>query len=246
MLWHPVSVTEQKLEFRNVSFGYRRSLLFDNFSWSVGSGVTALMGPNGAGKTTLMSLATGLLSPRSGQVSCTGGITGQRSASLLPQRFRFVGSMRVEEAVGHSAWCAGIEKRRIPELVSQSLGSVDLAERGRDRVNQLSGGMRQRLGIACTLATEPSFLLMDEPTVGLDPLQRRGLRDLLTSLSAVTPILLSTHHVDDVCSLADVVAILKGGRLLYEGGLDDLIFDVDGPGTVARLETAYVDKVSRE
>jgi ABC-2 type transport system ATP-binding protein len=154
--------------------------------------------------------------------------------------------MRVEEAVGHSAWCAGIEKRRIPELVSQSLGSVDLAERGRDRVNQLSGGMRQRLGIACTLATEPSFLLMDEPTVGLDPLQRRGLRDLLTSLSAVTPILLSTHHVDDVCSLADVVAILKGGRLLYEGGLDDLIFDVDGPGTVARLETAYVDKVSRE
>lgn len=199
---------------RNMSFSYGKRGLFHDFDWDPSSGVTALLGPNGSGKTTLLKLLSGALSPDSGEIIVADS---RARISYLPQKYNFISSMRVEEAVLHTAWSAAVSKNDLKSAVISSLKDVNLSEKCRDKISTLSGGEVQRLAVACALSTLPSVLLLDEPSVGLDPIQRRGSRMLIDSLGKKIPVMISTHIIDDVSSIASNVAVLHDGKLKISG-----------------------------
>jgi len=231
------------VHFQDVSFAYGRRRVLENIELTVQPGITALMGPNGTGKTTLLNLAAGALRPSSGQV-ITSSATRTESGGevfLLPQRFEFVPSMRLEEVVALASWCSGVHSVVVPTNVVSALEAVGLSERARERVRALSGGQRQRLGLACALSARPAVLLLDEPSVGLDPVQRATLRVLLKDLSRSVTIVISSHLVDDIAGVADRVVILLEGRLSFDGPLPEL---TNGDPSIAGLERAYVDLVT--
>lgn len=224
---------------RGVSFGYTSARIFDALDWGIETGISALMGPNGAGKTTLLRLLAGSLKPTNGTIEVEpAGNGGPPTVGYLPQSYNFVKRMSVGETVAHAAWSAGVNRPLLGERVEVALQRVDLAAKVADRVGSLSGGQRQRLAIACTLSANPTLLLLDEPTVGLDPVQRRNLRELLRSIANSTPILLSTHLVDDVAELANTVTVLDSGRIVFTGRTQDLLKG-------RTLEEAYISTVTR-
>ncbi len=220
----------------------------------LGPGIHVLLGRNGAGKSTLFQTMLGLIPDRSGMVSIAGSRTsgGERAAAMravgyLPQRSQPPTSMTVEEAVGFAAWLKGVRRAETGALVDQALGSVGLDDRRRELVGRLSGGQQQRVAIAQTIVHSPSVLLLDEPTVGLDPAQRlffyRVLRERVRGERCV---LLSTHSLEDAAALADdVLPIVEGGVLPPEpvevgasqgermeslSGLVGRLFPADGVG----------------
>lgn len=222
---------------QQVDFSFAKRPVFTGLDWQIKHGITALMGPNGAGKTTLLRLVAGSLKPAAGSIDFEERQVAR--VGYLPQRYSFVHRMRVREAVGHAAWSSGINRPDLDEHVNEALGRVDLTTRAGDRVGALSGGQQQRLAIACTLSARPAVLLLDEPSVGLDPIQRRNLRNLLRDLGPTTPIVLSTHLVDDVAQIADQITVLDGGKVLYDGATAAFVAG-------RTLEDAYVDTVSSE
>lgn len=213
------------LRVENVSFSYPRRQVLRNITWESPDGITALMGPNGTGKTTLLRLLAGELKPTEGTISTGGAVRGSTSlgshVGYLPQHYTFVNSMRTWEAAAHTAWSAGLDRKTATTAAHEALASVDLTEKAKDKIGSLSGGQKQRLAIACTLAPRPSLLLLDEPSVGLDPIQRVTLRDLLHDLGERIPIVLSTHLVDDVTELAQSILVLSDGEVRFAGSSSD-------------------------
>lgn len=224
------------VSIRSLNFGFATKPVFQRFDWTIRAGITALMGPNGAGKTTLLRIVAGILTPSVGQIVIADGVDSAR-IGYLPQSYSFVNRMRVADAVGHAAWSAGIDRAKVPARVAEALARVDLTSHGSAKVGTLSGGQRQRLAIACTLSPKPALLLLDEPSVGLDPIQRRNLRDLLREIGSSTPIVLSTHLVDDVSEIADQVTVLAEGRVLHDGATAQFM-------SGRTLESAYVETIT--
>lgn len=234
----------------DVVFGYGRRQVFNGLSLTVQPGITGLLGPNGAGKSTLLSLLSTQRRPKSGAVTILGqntatatGREGVRSRlGVLPQRYPLVGSMTVLDTIAYAAWAQGLSPRdayTAAEAISSRLDLADL--RGR-RVRALSGGQRQRVGLAAAIVHQPDFLILDEPSAGLDPEVRMGLRRTLLAISDRTAILLSTHLVDDVLAMCDHILVLDAGHLTFAGEPAQLAAlaqdDHDaGPGTP--LERGY-------
>lgn len=234
-----------------VCYSYGSRQVLKDLTWQVRPGVTGLLGPNGAGKTTLLSLLVTVNRLRTGTI-CVGdhdlrssaGRHGARKAiGYLPQRFSLVGAMRVRDTVAYAAWLNGVSYARCFGAAEHALRVVELEERMWNRVRTLSGGMRQRLGIAAALAHDPSVLVMDEPTVGLDPSQRLRLRETIHQISRDRTVVLSTHLVEDVAHLCDEVAIIDDGQIRFSDSTDKLRSIIgDAPSSTARgseLERAY-------
>jgi ABC-2 type transport system ATP-binding protein len=181
-------------------------LAVDNIDLALGAGVVGLLGPNGAGKTTLLSVLAGAIRPTTGEVRVAGHdvgtVSGRRafrgSVGYLPQRFDLAGNMTVADSVRYAAWCNGVASSRVNQAADGALALVELSERAKFRVRRLSGGQRQRLGLAAALAHGPQILLLDEPTVGLDPDQRIRFRGYLRAVGQTTSVLLATHLLEDV------------------------------------------------
>jgi ABC-2 type transport system ATP-binding protein len=190
-----------------------------------GTGVTALLGANGAGKSTLIRLAVGLIPPDSGEV-VTGSTPLRRKAGdvgYLPQDFSGPKSVRVSEYLTFIAWCRSGKAHKIGAVdVARALERVNLSEKAGARIGALSGGMVRRLGVAQALLGGTTMLLLDEPTVGLDPVQRRELRELLAHLGGDTTVVVSTHLSEDVAAIADTVCVLADGKVVFSGSADDL------------------------
>jgi ABC-2 type transport system ATP-binding protein len=184
------------------------------------SGVTCLVGPNGAGKTTLMRLAAGLERPTSGSV--TMSTTGHSSVGYLPQEPAFPPRATCRQFLRYVAWLQKVGRGRREEAVTRALSAVDLLDRQDQRIGTLSGGMRRRLGIAHALVHDPELVLLDEPTVGLDPRQRIALRDTIARVSEDRIVIVSTHLVEDVRGLADRVVVLNGGAIVFDGDIGAL------------------------
>jgi ABC-type multidrug transport system ATPase subunit len=202
----------------------------DNVSLEVGTGLFGLLGSNGAGKSTLMRIICTLLVPTAGHVKVNGldVVADRRSVrglfGYLPQEFSAWRSQTVEEVLDTLAALSGLNaakarKQRIAEVL-ESVGLTKVAKR---KVKQLSGGMTRRLGVAQALVHEPKVLIMDEPTVGLDPEERLRFRQLMADLGRDRVILLSTHIVADLGSGCSDLALLDRGRIEFRGSPSELV-----------------------
>lgn len=202
----------------------------------IGGGLFGLLGPNGAGKTTLMRILVTLLKPTSGEVSVNGmDLHNHRKAirklvGYLPQDFTTFSKLAVWEFLDYIAALSGIRKKSIRmakvDRLLEDVGLFDVRDR---RASKLSGGMKRRLGIAQTLIGDPKIMVVDEPTVGLDPEERLRFRNLVADLSRQEIIIiLSTHIVGDISSTCGNMALLNSGRIVFNGSPDELTAAAEG------------------
>ncbi|GLX93861.1 ATP-binding cassette domain-containing protein [Herbidospora sp. NBRC 101105] len=216
-------------------FGRRTAL--DRVSLAFGTGVTGLLGPNGAGKTTLIRILATTLAPDEGGVRAFGldpADREQRRAlrrrlGYLPQDPGVYPHFTAFELVEYVAILKEMHDRRARhDEVRRVLAEVDLSDRARTKVRRLSGGMRQRLALAQALLGEPDLIVLDEPTVGLDPEQRMRFRALLSKLGASRTVVLSTHQTEDVTTLCERVVVLRTGSVVFEGTPGELAAKASG------------------
>jgi ABC-2 type transport system ATP-binding protein len=203
-------------------FGARAALQSVSFELSPGE-LVGVIGPNGAGKTTLLSILAGVLSPDEGEVTISGRDAGW-GAGWVPQSVSLYSKLSVAENL---RLFARLEKLRDPEAaVTRMLAQTDLADRAGEEVGRLSGGNRQRVNIAIGLLSEPSLLLLDEPSASLDPRQRERLWEFISALG--TTVVFSTHDVGEVERYATRVLLLADGELLFTGTPGELEQAVGG------------------
>lgn len=218
-----------ELSLLNVTKTYADVNVVDHLSIHLQPGIIGLLGENGAGKTTLIRMLTALMKPSAGKICFDGKdifkMDGdyRKVLGYLPQDFGYYPDMNPLDYLGYIASVKAIRpalaKRRIKDL----LQVVSLWEVRKKKIKKFSGGMIQRLGIAQALLNDPKVLILDEPTAGLDPEERYRFRQLLCSLASDKIILLSTHIVSDVESIADQILLLHKGKLLDSGTVEELI-----------------------
>ena len=224
-----------QLDINRVSKIYREGRrAVDEVSLQVGPGVLGLLGPNGAGKSSLMRILATITRPSGGNVAWEGADIARhpdklrRCLGYLPQDFGIYPQLSASEFLHYLAAAKGLTGRSARARVRELLDVVNLAEVGRRPLGRYSGGMRQRVGIAQALLNDPQLLIVDEPTVGLDPEERMRFRNLLGDLGSDRVVILSTHIVSDVEAVADDIAVLADGRLLRRGTTGDLVRAADG------------------
>ncbi|TCT17502.1 ABC-2 type transport system ATP-binding protein [Melghiribacillus thermohalophilus] len=199
-------------------------------------GIYGLIGPNGAGKTTLMKILSSLTSMNGGDVFIDGKnysngryVKANKYIGYLPQDFMIYPKISVYEALDHIAILKGIMDKKIrQDKIVSSLEQVNLLEHQEKKMIELSGGMRKRVGIAQLLLEEPSCLLFDEPTAGLDIEERIRFRNLMKRLGNNHTIIISSHIIEDIEFLATKISILKKGEVLFEGTPEHLKKKAEG------------------
>ena len=207
-----------------------RHMAVDGLDLTLDTGVHGLLGPNGAGKTTLMRALATVVKPAGGELTVLGtDVAGRkdlrmlrRGLGYLPQHFGFYPRFTVREFVEYMAWLKEMPKSVIPGAVQRAVERVGLADRADTKMKTLSGGMVRRAGIAQAIVNDPRVLLLDEPTVGLDPEQRMEFRDLLRGIGVDACVLVSTHLVEDVAAACTDVVLLDRGRLVWQGTPEQL------------------------
>ncbi|WP_405889237.1 ABC transporter ATP-binding protein [Streptomyces sp. NBC_00133] len=208
-------------------FGERTAV--DGVSFSVAPGETyGLLGPNGAGKTTTIRLVCGLLPPDGGTVQVLGrpGRTARakRLIGFVPQEVALYQDLSARENLRFFGRLYGLSGRRLERRVDEVLELVDLSNRAEDRVEALSGGMRRRLNIAAGLVHSPTLLVLDEPTVGVDPQSRHAILESVHRFGAEgMAILYTTHYMEEAERLCDRVGIIDRGQLVAEGTPRELV-----------------------
>jgi ABC-type multidrug transport system ATPase subunit len=219
---------------------------------SFDAGVHGLMGPNGAGKSTLMRLLTTVAEPTEGEISWDGtdvrgdpGVVRER-LGYLPQDFETYPSLSLEEFLQYVAALRGIDRETASARIDELLELVNLAHVRDRRLGTFSGGMHQRAGIAQALLNDPELLIVDEPTVGLDPEERVRIRTALSNTAGDRVVLLSTHIVPDVESTASEVAVLDDGRLVTHETSDALIDRVAGRVYECTISRGELSELERE
>jgi ABC-2 type transport system ATP-binding protein len=198
------------------SYGAHTALSDVDIEVGVGS-VYGLVGPNGAGKTTLLAILAGLRRPTAGQIEV--GVPRGRVA-VLPDTPQFDPWLTGREVVALAANLAGVRSTERPAAVLRDAGLDAAADR---RTGGYSRGMLQRLGLATTLVGDPELLLLDEPASALDPAGRREVLDLIAQLRGRATVVLSSHILADVQEVCDTVGVLRDGRLLFQGSLEQLL-----------------------
>src|SRR5262245_12100801 len=207
-----------------------RRVAVDGLDLRLGTGVHGLLGPNGAGKTTFMRAVATVLRPAGGRLTLLGETVNgsfdlrrlRRQIGYLPQEFGYYRRFTVREFVEYIAWLKEMPSRDVPGAVQRAIDRVELTDRADDRMRTLSGGMVRRAGIAQALVNNPTVLLLDEPTAGLDPDQRLAFRALLRELSVDTCVVVATHLVEDVAAACTDVVLVNAGRLVFQGLPTDL------------------------
>jgi len=232
------------LELRNVSKAFRDLKAVDDVSLKLGTGVVGLVGHNGAGKTSLMQLVATLSRPTAGSILFDGvdivrnPDAMRRRLGFLPQEFGVYPNLTALECMQYFAALKGV---RDPARIRHLLELVNLAEHARRPAASFSGGMRRRLGIAQALLNDPDILIVDEPTAGLDPEERLRFRRLLSELGFGKLVIVSTHIVPDVESIAGQLAIMRKGRLLALETPDAILQRARGQVWQASVDAADYD-----
>ncbi|MCY4657413.1 MAG: ATP-binding cassette domain-containing protein [Gammaproteobacteria bacterium] len=224
-------VVESSIEIDHITHFYKKNQnILEDVNLSLGTGLFGLLGANGAGKSTLMRIICTLLVPKEGSARVCGYDVVKDCRQVreligyLPQEFSAWRLHRVEEVLDTLAQISGMTNKKIRRArVAEVLESVGLDAVADRKVKKLSGGMVRRLGVAQALVHEPQVLIVDEPTVGLDPEERMRFRQLMTQLGRDRTILLSTHIVADLGSGVSQIAILDDGNISFQGEPTELL-----------------------
>lgn len=227
------------LRTENLTKRYRKRLALDSVSISLEHGVYGLLGPNGSGKTTLLRCVAGVLRP-----SC-GSVSHATVVGYLPQKFGMFRQLTVQETMEYFCSLKKIPRPDQAEMIADVLERVHLEDRSKDRVGSLSGGMVRRMGIAQALLGKPEWILLDEPTAGLDPEERLRFKDLFSTGFPEQTVILSTHIVEDVASVCNHILILHQGKIVAQCTPQELMARAEGcvftvHGTEKQLKKPYV------
>ncbi|MGD8406549.1 MAG: ABC transporter ATP-binding protein [Anaerolineales bacterium] len=232
----PIAVRTQTLalsiqgigkQYRTKNWGLR------DFTLEIGPGVLGLLGPNGAGKSTLMRILATITKATSGSVTWNGVDIAKSPNHLravlgyLPQDFGVYPNLSAVEFLEYMAAIKGLDAKTAKRRIDELLQVANLVEAAKRPLGGYSGGMKQRVGIAQALLNDPQLLIVDEPTVGLDPEERVRFRNLLSDLSGERIVILSTHIVSDVESTATHIVLIDKGRLLRKAAPEDLLKELE-------------------
>jgi ABC-type multidrug transport system ATPase subunit len=234
------------LEVATIRKTYRGgATVLHDVSFTLKDGVVGLVGPNGAGKSSLMRILATVARPSAGAVLWDGIDVVAKPHALrkmlgyLPQDVGVYPHLDAREFLRYIAALKGLDARRTRKQTEELIESLDLAPVAKRPLGALSGGNRQRVAIASALLGDPQLLIVDEPTVGLDPEQRIRFRDLISALGRDRIVLLSTHIVSDLESTADRILVMAGGRIVADGTRNAVV------GAHASLEAAYLAHVGK-
>lgn len=223
-----------ELTLDRISKHFKNKIAVDNVSLSLSEGVYGFLGANGAGKTTLLRMICGVLKPTAGEIRCNGIEIGKLDGDYryllgyLPQDFGYYPDFTARRYLEYLAACKAVPQSLAREKVQEMLSLTGLSGDQKNKIRTFSGGMLRRLGIAQALLNDPEILILDEPTSGLDPKERIRFRNIISSLSKGRIILLSTHIVSDVEFIADKILLMKQGRIIQQGTVEEVTESVKG------------------
>lgn len=217
----PIDTKTMTLEIKNLTKQYNQQKTgLSDFSITIDKGVLGLLGPNGAGKSTLMKIIATISKPTRGTLFLNGEDIAKNPDSIrkilgyLPQDFGVYPNLNAYEFLEYIAAMKGVGGPGLRKRIDMLLDGVNLTADAKRPIGSYSGGMKQRIGIAQTLLNDPKVLIFDEPTVGLDPEERVRFRDLISEMASEAIVILSSHIVSDIETIADEVAIMKSGKLI--------------------------------
>lgn len=242
------------LSIQDLTYTYKRSkpALAGVTVVATGSSI-AILGPNGAGKSTLLRILTGAQRGQYGTITWNDQVivTARNSQQyfksrlgVMPQSLQIFNGYTCEEFLRYVSWLRKVPNARAEVLIGEVLQSFDLGDHRKTRVKALSGGMRQRLGLAQAVVNEPEIIVLDEPTAGLDPAQRMAFRSSLVSLSRRATVILATHLVEDVAASCDYVVLLDRGVVRFGGTTSQFCAEVgENEVSGSAIEKAYLSLV---
>ncbi len=216
------------LSINNVSKSYGKYSVLENINLEFTNGVYGLLGPNGAGKTTLIKMLTTLLSPNEGEILYDGTEISKLAEDYrdilgyLPQNFGYYKNYSPTKYLLYLATLKGIDSHLAKTKITELLKLVDLYNVKDNKMKKFSGGMIQRVGIAQAMINDPEIIILDEPTAGLDPKERVRFRNLISELSREKIVILSTHIVSDLESIANEIIMIKGGSIAYNDSIENI------------------------
>lgn len=211
-----------ELQLQDLSKQYGTKCVVNNVNTKLTPGIYGLLGANGAGKTTLMRMICGVLKPTSGNIRLNGktitelGEQYYTHLGYMPQDFGFYPDFTAREFMMYMAAVKGLDKKQAKTRTGDLLHMVNLYDVADKKIKSYSGGMKQRLGIAQAELNNPSILILDEPTAGLDPKERVRFRNLISDFAKEKIVILSTHIVSDVSYIADTILLMKNGSFLLQ------------------------------
>lgn len=219
-----------ELTIDHVTMQFKNKLALNDVSCTLTSGqLVGLIGPNGAGKSTLMKILATLQHPTSGSVRLDGvdirkyPRAMKRVLGYMPQQVPIIPQLSAVEYLRYIAAIKGLPRVQANDQIKSLLVRTHLADAASRRLGDFSGGMQQRVGLAAALLGDPQVIIVDEPSAGLDPIERIMMRNLLSELAESRIVLLSTHIVSDIEAVANRLLLLKDGQLLFQGSAPQLI-----------------------
>lgn len=220
-----------ELTVRDLTRQYKDKRAVDGVSLRLTEGINGLLGANGAGKTTLMRMLCGILKPTTGSIALDGVDVSSEDyravLGYLPQDFGYYPDFTGLDFLLYLAALKGLSRSHAKRKAKELLELVSLKDAGGKKIKTYSGGMKQRLGIAQALLNDPSLLIVDEPTAGLDPKERVRFRKLIAGLGQDTIVLLSTHIVSDVEKIADHMLMMSEGKIIFDEPWDKGRIDLE-------------------
>ena len=224
------------VNIKNVTVTFKNQVrAVDHVNLEIPHGVYGLLGENGAGKTTLMRVLTTVLTPSDGEVYLDGIRYGtgkdeviRQKIGYLPQELNLYPGLSVQDCLEYLGELSGIPKEECKKRIRYYLEKTGLTNRRKKKMRQLSGGMKRRVGLIQALLNEPEFLIVDEPTTGLDPEERVRIRNLLVDFSEGRTVLFSTHVVEDIAATCSKLAVMRKGSFLYTGTVQALLSRAKG------------------
>ena len=218
-----------ELRIEDLTKRFQDTAAVSHVTYTMEKGVYGLLGVNGAGKTTLMRMLCTLLKPSEGRILLDEedifemGAAYRKVLGYLPQDFGYYPELTVKDYLMYIASIKGVHRAAARKRVKELLDQVGLSKAGDKKMKKLSGGMKRRVGIAQAMLNHPAILILDEPTSGLDPNERIRFRNLISELAQDRLVLLSTHIVSDVESIANEILLMKDGEFLHTGTPEEII-----------------------